>query len=311
LSAPSVPQLISYQGRLTDTAGNPLTGDYDMHICLYAEPAGGSALWCEQATVSVSYGVFSRLLGSVNSIPDALFDGSNLYLGVKVGADDEMTPRRRVVSVGYAYRAESAVDADTVDSMHASDLASASDFAAHESNENAHHTKTTDASEITSGTMAPERILGTAWTSTNDGTGSTLDADMVDGIHASTSPEANKLVPLDANGKLPASVVPFRIYDSGWFAVTQSGTYAKTHNLGTNKLLATIWFSESSNGSNAILADEYGHGTTDTGLQIRDLTTTTYTLQAHEDGVAIRVQTNGAEVPVNSGYARVLLIALD
>ena len=44
LSAPSVPGLISYQGRLTDATGNPLTGTYDMRFCLYAELPGGSAL---------------------------------------------------------------------------------------------------------------------------------------------------------------------------------------------------------------------------------------------------------------------------
>lgn len=126
LAAPSIPQVISYQGRLTDAAGNPLTGDYDMRFCLYGEPAGGSALWCEQAAVSVSYGVFSVLLGSITSIPQELFDEPDLFLGVKIGSDDEMIPRRRIVSVGYAYRAEIALDADTVDDMHASDFASTS-----------------------------------------------------------------------------------------------------------------------------------------------------------------------------------------
>jgi hypothetical protein len=195
LSAPDVPQLISYQGRLTDVASNPLTGDYDMRFCLYAEPTGGTALWCEtraavnDTAISVNYGVFDVLLGSVTSIPDSVFDETELYLGVKVEGDAEMTPRRRVVSVGYAYRAEeastanyassagnadyatsagnadtsdyatsagsantadyasSAGNADTVDYMHASDFASAS------------HSH--DGSEITSGTIAPERILGT------------------------------------------------------------------------------------------------------------------------------------------------------
>ena len=33
LSAPDVPQLIGYQGRLTDAAGNPLTGDDDGRFC--------------------------------------------------------------------------------------------------------------------------------------------------------------------------------------------------------------------------------------------------------------------------------------
>jgi hypothetical protein len=190
LSAPDVPQLIGYQGRLTDAASNPLTGQFDMRFCLYAEPTDGTALWCEthaavnDTPILVSDGVFSVLLGSVTPIPESAFDELELYLGVKVESDDEMTPRRRVVSVGYAYRAEeastanyassagdadyassagnadhatsasnadaasyasSAGNADTVDYMHASDFANAS------------HTH--DASDITSGTL-PDNLVG-------------------------------------------------------------------------------------------------------------------------------------------------------
>ncbi len=127
LSATNVPQLISYQGRLTDpSTGEPVPdATYDIRFCLYTGPTGGSALWCEDQTVPVTDGVFSVLLGSLMSIPETVFDGTECYLGVKVEADAEMTPRRRVVSVGYAYRAEAAVDADTVDGLHASDFASA------------------------------------------------------------------------------------------------------------------------------------------------------------------------------------------
>jgi hypothetical protein len=40
----------------------------------------------------------------VISIPDSVFDGSIRYLGVKVGGDAEITPRKAMVSVPYAYR---------------------------------------------------------------------------------------------------------------------------------------------------------------------------------------------------------------
>lgn len=131
LPSASVPQQISYQGRLTDVNGNPLNplnGDVDIRFCLYETSTGGSALWCETyATANdtgffLTNGVFSVQLGSITPIQDSVFDTEELYLGVKVGSDDEMTPRRRITSVGYAYRA---ADADTVDGMHASDFASA------------------------------------------------------------------------------------------------------------------------------------------------------------------------------------------
>ncbi len=182
LAAPRIPQLISYQGRLTDpSTGDPVSdGTYDMRFCLYAGPTGGSALWCEDQSVLVTDGVFSVLLGSVTPITDPLFDGTECYLGVKVGSDDEMTPRRRVASVGYAYRAEesstadyasSAGNADTVDDKHGSDFASTSEFDAHEADPNGHHTGYTDAEAVAAIKAA-------------DGAGSGLDADMVDGQDA-------------------------------------------------------------------------------------------------------------------------------
>lgn len=125
LSATSTPQFINYQGRLTDGAGNPITGERQMIFRLYGQATAGTALWSESVSVSVNNGVFDVLLG----IPATFFDGSNRYLGVTVGNDTEITPRRQVVSVPYAYWAEeaaSADDADTVDGMHANDFAATS-----------------------------------------------------------------------------------------------------------------------------------------------------------------------------------------
>jgi hypothetical protein len=122
LATVTVPQLINYQGRLTDAAGNPLTGTYNMTFCLYEAATGGTALWTETQAVNVTYGVFSALLGSITTIPTTVFGSTNLYLGVRVGSDGEMTPRRRVVSAGYAYKAE---DASTLQGLQPSAFASA------------------------------------------------------------------------------------------------------------------------------------------------------------------------------------------
>ena len=141
----AIPQIISYQGRLTDTVGVPIDGSVDMQFCLYAEPMGGASLWCEVYEtangneVVVSYGVFQVDLGTVNPLPDSLFDQSNLFLGISVAGEEEISPRRRLNSVGYAFRAsmsESAIsadfatsagDADTVDGLHATDFAGLND----------------------------------------------------------------------------------------------------------------------------------------------------------------------------------------
>lgn len=155
----TVPQVISYQGQLTNSSGAPLTGAYTMTFRLYNVASGGSTLWSENYTaVSVANGVFQVLLGSQTPIPDAVFDQSALYLGVTVGSDAEMTPRRRVASVGYAYRAN---DAATLDGFQADDFALKNALdAADGSPQNAVYVD--NAGEVGIGTTAPGTALDVA-----------------------------------------------------------------------------------------------------------------------------------------------------
>jgi hypothetical protein len=108
----TIPRLLSYQGKLLDNIGNPvLDTTYSVLFNLYAVPSGGSAFWSEIQLVRTVGGLFSVLLGSVTPI-GALPDGGALYLGMKVGADPEMTPRLRIVSAAYAYLTERAANSD-------------------------------------------------------------------------------------------------------------------------------------------------------------------------------------------------------
>ena len=59
----------------------------------------------ETQTVTVDQGAFTVQLGAVSALDLSLFDGSTLYLGIKVGSDAEMTPRLAFGSVPYAARA--------------------------------------------------------------------------------------------------------------------------------------------------------------------------------------------------------------
>ncbi|MFA5398954.1 MAG: redoxin domain-containing protein [Dehalococcoidia bacterium] len=106
----SVPGLINYQGTLTNPAtGNPVPNNqYQMTFSIYSSDTGGSALWQETQQVTVQNGVFNVLLGSQNALNESIFEGSTRYLGVKVGTDNEMTPRQRLTTVPYAFQAENA-----------------------------------------------------------------------------------------------------------------------------------------------------------------------------------------------------------
>lgn len=102
-----VPQMINYQGVLNSTAGGPLDTTLSMVFRIYEDPTTATDVWSEtQDSVKVEDGIFSVLLGSVNPIPASVFDGSLRYLGIQVGYDNEMSPRRLLVSVGNAFHSE-------------------------------------------------------------------------------------------------------------------------------------------------------------------------------------------------------------
>lgn len=109
-----VPKLINYQGKLTTPEGALVDTTVSMQFSIYSDSTGGDPLWTEtQTSVKVDKGIFNVLLGSVNEIPESVFTGNIRYLGVKVGDDPEMIPRKPIVSVGYAY------NSDMLDARHA------------------------------------------------------------------------------------------------------------------------------------------------------------------------------------------------
>jgi len=98
------PQLINYQGILTDNAGAEITGTRNIQFLIYDAATSGSLLWSETQSVDVEDGLFNVLLGSVVTIPYELFEVPDRYLAIKVEADNEMLPRQRLTSVGYAFQ---------------------------------------------------------------------------------------------------------------------------------------------------------------------------------------------------------------
>lgn len=111
------PQLILYQGRLTDEGGAPRVGSVNLVVGLYAELAGGAPLWNEaHINVSLADGIFSLLLGSVNAFPFNAFNSADRYLSLSVDGQPEMSPRLRLASVPYA------LEAERVGGKHASDF---------------------------------------------------------------------------------------------------------------------------------------------------------------------------------------------
>ena len=95
------PRLLNFQGRLTDTLGDPIVGNSTITFSLYDVAAGGTPLWTEtQSVTSNDEGLYSVLLGSVTAL-NLDFD-IQYYLGITVSGESEMTPRFQLASTAYS-----------------------------------------------------------------------------------------------------------------------------------------------------------------------------------------------------------------
>ncbi len=114
--AQSAPQLINYQGRLTNSAGQPLAdgSTVDLTFAFYGVETGGTAyLTVLQEDVAVTGGLYNVLIGSGTVTPgtepslSAVFQNhQDVWMGVEVESDGEMSPRSRIASVPYALKVE-------------------------------------------------------------------------------------------------------------------------------------------------------------------------------------------------------------
>ena len=98
--AANVQNYIPVQGKLTDAAGNPLDGNFSIAFRLYDVPSGGTALCLDTNSVNVTKGLFnSEIWGNCQ---DSI-TGQQLYLGIEVAGNGEMTPRQAIYAVPYAW----------------------------------------------------------------------------------------------------------------------------------------------------------------------------------------------------------------
>ncbi len=80
------------------TTADPFPSDAD----------AGSRLWTETKSITTRNGILFTFLGSTTAFPSTLdFSSNNLYLGIRIGTDPELVPRRRLGSVPHAISADS------------------------------------------------------------------------------------------------------------------------------------------------------------------------------------------------------------
>jgi len=115
VSHAEIPQMIGYQGMVTDATGDPVAdGDYSMRFRIYNTATGGTALWDSGVrTVALYNGIFNVLLGESPQPTLELPFGEALWLLVTFSGENQL-PRQKMASTGYAYMASGLVPGTSV-----------------------------------------------------------------------------------------------------------------------------------------------------------------------------------------------------
>ena len=213
--AGTVASKISYQGRLTDSAGNPLDGTYTMQFQLYDAQSGGTMLWDSGAqSVQVTDGLFNVELG----VDQSDFNGQELWLAVFVDGE-ALLPRQQILPVPYAL------------SLRPGARISGASTNAHLLRIDDSDTQTTYDALVVNGETTLQAI----------GAGRVpLIVINAPGEALRTLGDLNVLQgDLDVEGDVSydgalIGAFPRPAYDSGWVSINQGETKTFTHNLGGN-----------------------------------------------------------------------------
>jgi hypothetical protein len=98
----------TYQGRLTDPNGNPLSGTYTLTLQIYDDDTGGTSLYTTTDVMTVTDGLFDTVIGPTTVIaglgPEDLAQPLWLEVEVSDGSIAEtLEPRQRLYGAPYAF----------------------------------------------------------------------------------------------------------------------------------------------------------------------------------------------------------------
>jgi len=119
--AATPPRVLSFQGRLTDPSGNPVTTNKTIVFKIYDAETGGTLLWTSKnwSVTPDANGIFSVCLGGQDTSDDCLLDGTAdtaiadsifrdnaaTYLEITI-AGETLSPRQRIASSPYALNSD-------------------------------------------------------------------------------------------------------------------------------------------------------------------------------------------------------------
>ncbi len=133
LTVGAQPAYLNYQGRLTDTTGQPLTGMKTLTFNIYSSALGGTPVWgpflCDgvsspghtaQAYLN-SDGRFNVILGDLDtngrSVMAAFTNSVERYVEISVNGGPPIQPRQQFLSAPYALQSTKALQADVAASL--------------------------------------------------------------------------------------------------------------------------------------------------------------------------------------------------
>lgn len=240
----SFPHLMNYQGRLDNANGDPVAdGNYNVTFRLLNVSSGGSALWQETQTVTTVDGVFSVLLGSLDTIPESIWYQDSAFLEIQPQGSDPVLPRSLLSVVPYAWRAR---NSDLIGGLSAIDLEESSEIqsavAAHTVIPNAHHDKTIDASQLIIGTLSEGRLPQGAIDSTE------IEVESIAANRLADEPGIahtyTQSVLLSATMSVIDSVV-ITVPKGGWILIQANGKFVRDHIVNGGNSAATVSLSAS------------------------------------------------------------------
>jgi|GEM_PF-1680478 len=111
VSYAAIPQQISFQAKLTDAAGDPITTQTEVNFSLWNAATGGSNFWQETHMVNPdSNGVFNVILGNPFPIgnPFPMDFTSPYWVQLRVGGQT-LTPRQALIAAPYAITSQNLI----------------------------------------------------------------------------------------------------------------------------------------------------------------------------------------------------------
>ena len=103
--AAAVPGQFTHQGRLLDAEGTPLADSATITFRVMDEATGGSMLWEDDITVSLTNGFYAAVLGAdeeTNPLNVEVFSQDPVWLEIQLAGEAAMEPRSPIHSVPYA-----------------------------------------------------------------------------------------------------------------------------------------------------------------------------------------------------------------